>query len=178
MNERTDAKRALHVAFVDFQHERSLRPGKVHKADDLVGKVGVVPASEAHELHVLERVVLRGEHGRREHARVEIVHHVEAALRQIDLVHVRNRIGCENGNAEFGEVTRQLVVHERVVLVGSACEHDGERPVTLHLVSDSFPSFRELRLEGALRGFGGGDGALRLGVVDAEIVLQVLGELA
>ena len=75
-----NAQRPLDVALVDLQDKGRLGPCEVHEADDLVGEVGVVAAAEAHELDIFQIRASRSDHGGAQHARVEVVHHVEAAF--------------------------------------------------------------------------------------------------
>ena len=75
-----DAQRPLDVALVDLQDKGGFGPCEVHEADDLVGEVGVVAAAEAHELDIFQIRTSRSDHGGAQHARVEVVHHVEAAF--------------------------------------------------------------------------------------------------
>ena len=108
LDERThaDAQRPLDVALVDLQDEGRFGPGEMHEADDLVGEVGVVAAAEAHELDVFQIRASRSDHGGAQHARVEVVHHVEAASRKVDLVHAGHGIGADYGDAKLGEGAR------------------------------------------------------------------------
>ena len=180
LDERThaDAQRPLDVALIDLQDEGRFGPSEVHEADDLVGEVGVVAAAEAHELDVFQIRASRGDYGGAQHTRVEVVHHVEAASRKVDLVHVGHRIGADHGDTELGEGARQLVVDQVVVLVRPACEHDGEGAFTFHLVANALAFPRKLGLERLLRGVGRIDCLAHACGVEGELACEVLGELA
>ena len=173
-----DAQRPLDVALVDLQDKGRLGPCEVHEADDLVGEVGVVAAAEAYELDVFQMRASRGDHGGAQHARVEVVHHVEAASRKVDLVHVGHSIGADHGDAELGEGARQLVVDQVVVLVRPACEHDGEGAFAFHLVANALAFLRKLGLERLLRSVGRVDCLAHACGVEGELACEVLGELA
>ena len=180
LDERThaDAQRPLDVALVDLQDEGGFGPGEVHEADDLVGEVGVVAAAEAHELDIFQIRTSRSDHGGAQHARVEVVHHVEAASRKVDLVHVGHCIGADHGDAKLGEGARQLVVDQVVVLIRPACEHDGEGAFALHLVANALAFPRKLGFERFLRSVGRVDRLAHACGVEGKLAREVLGELA
>ena len=168
----------MDVALVDLQDEGRFGPGEVHEADDFVGEVGVVAAAEAHELDVFQMRASRSDHGGAQHARVEVVHHVKAASRKVDLVHVGHSIGADHGDAELGEGARQLVVDQVVILVRSACEHDGEGAFAFHLVANALAFPRKLGFERLLRSVGRIDCLAHACGVEGELACEVLGELA
>ena len=120
-----DAQRPGDVGFVELENKRLLARAFLHEAADLVGKVGVVAAAEADELHVLERGGIGGDDGAGEHALVEVVHDVDAACRQVDVGDAGDGVGRKHGMPHVGEHFGQVVVDERVVVVGAAGKHDG-----------------------------------------------------
>jgi len=163
-----DAQRPGDVALVDLQHERRLVGKLAHDADDLVGEVSVVPAAEAHDLGIFQVGALRAQNGVRQHARMEVVHHVEARMRQVDLGRARNGVGRQHRNALRCELVGQVVVHQRVVVVGTPGEHDGVSALGLDLFEHARAFGQQLGAEGILRGVGLRDGRLHEVAANAE----------
>ena len=120
-----DAQRSGDVGFVELEDKRLLARAFLHETADLVGEVGVMAAAEADELHVLERRGVGGDDGAGEHALVEVVHDVDAACRQVDVGDAGDGVGRQHGMPHVGEHFGQVVVDERVVVVGAAGKHDG-----------------------------------------------------
>ena len=123
-----DAQRSGDVGFVELEDKRLLARAFLHEAADLIGKVGVVAAAEADKLHVLERGGVGGDDGAGEHALVEVVHDVDATCRQVDVGDAGDGVGRQHGMPHVGEHFGQVVVDERVVVVGTASKHDGVGP--------------------------------------------------
>ncbi len=128
-----DAQRPADIAFVHLKHQRGLAARFLHQADYLVGKVGIVAAAEADDLHELHVGALCGKHAGGKHARVEVVHHVDKAVLQRHLFAAWHRIGSEHGDAALGEQRGQVVVHQRVVVVGTPRQHHGVGAVVARL---------------------------------------------
>ena len=172
------AQRPCDIAFVDLEHQGTLVARLLHDADDLVGEIGVVPAVEVDDLHVLEVLALGCDERGGEHARMEVVDHVEQAVGEVLRVDRGDGVCCEHGDAELVEDLGQVVVDEVVVLVGAAGEDDGVLAVCLYFFHYLHATFLKLRAEGALCCICHLDGAAHKVRVDAKLLAHPLGELA
>ena len=176
----TNAQRARSVAFVGLQYEWRFRAARAlaHQARDFVAEVGIVPATEAYELHVFQIRAFRGNHGARKHARVEIVHHIDQARRQIDVLNMRHRIGRQNRNAQLAEQLRKAMVHERIVMIGSAREHDRVGARLARGVESGTAPLNKLALEAFLSIIGHANSLARHIFVNTERLAHIRAQLA
>ena len=90
--------------------------------------------------------------GGREHAGVEVIDDVEQAEREVRRVDLGQGVRRQHGDAQVREVAGQVVVDERVVLVGAAGEHHGIAAARLDLLHDLQGAGLQLGAEGELGG--------------------------
>ena len=55
----TDAKRSLHITFIQFQNQRRLSGDFFHQTDNLIRKISIVTAAEAYDLDIFQMVIFR-----------------------------------------------------------------------------------------------------------------------
>ena len=130
-----DADRASGVAFVELQHQEFLHGDFVQHPVHFVGENRVVSATEADDLHEFERGILGGEHRRPEHSHVERVLDFHPGV-PIDVLveDPGKRFRREDGDSHPREMLRNVVVDERVRMVGTP----GEAYREVALFSDVF----------------------------------------
>ncbi len=134
-------------------------------------------AAETDDLHELHIGALCGKHAGGKHARMEVVHHIDKAVLQRHLFAARHRIGGEHGDAAFGEQCGQVVVHQRVVVVGAPRQHHGVGAVVARLRQHFRSAFLQGAMERILRSARLLQCVLRCRLGDMEGVLEVLLQL-
>ena len=137
-----------------------------------------MPATEAYELNVFQIRAFGGEHGARKHTGMEVIYHINQTRRQIDVLDMRHRIGRQNRNTQFAEQLRKAMVHERIVVVGTARKHNR---IGAHLASGiegGGAPLDKLALEAFLSTVGHANSLARHIFVDAECLAQIRAQLA
>ena len=172
-----DAQRALDVALVEFEHQRGLAGDLPHHPYDLVREIGIVPAAETDDLHILQPRITGGKDRRREHPGMVVVDDVQCAAAQIHLGGPGHRIDGEHRDPQCGKHLRQIVVHQRIVLIGTGGQHHRIASGLANLVEDPCTRRLQLRSEGALGPIGGGDGSSGFLRGDAAAPLHVSDKL-
>ena len=139
------------VALIELDHHRNLGAHLAHHARDLVGEIRIVAAAEAAHLHELELGRRCDDDRARQHARMVVVHDVDAAVGKIDVADPRHRIGRQHGDAALREELGQPVVDQRVVVVRARSDHHRVAAVLVHVLEHLPAAQLQLVLKRLLR---------------------------
>ena len=121
-----DSQRSSGVALIQLQHQRGFSGYAVHDPDDLIGEIGIMAAAEAHGLNIFQRIILRSQDRGAEHPSVIIVYHIQTAQTQVRLLLGRQGICRQHRDAEGIDEFRQVVIDQRVVLIGPGSQNHAE----------------------------------------------------
>ena len=113
----TDTQRTLDITFVQFQNQRCLAGNFLHQANDFVGKVSVMAAAEADNLHIFQMWISGSQNSSGQHAGMIIIDNIQSAHAQIHMVGFFQRICRQHRNAETCKHFRKVMVHKGIVLI-------------------------------------------------------------
>ena len=132
----TNTQRSLNVTLIQLQNQRRLSGYLFHEPDDLIGKVSVMAAAEAHDLHILQMLIPGCQNRCGKHPGMIVIDHIQTAHGEIHLGRFLQRIRRQHRNTEAGEHLRQIMIDQSVILVRAGRQHNGVRAFALHFLAD------------------------------------------
>ena len=93
-------------------------------------------AAEAHDLHILQMLVLGCQNRCGKHSGMVVIDHIQTAHGKIHLGRFLQRIRRQHRNTETGEHLRQIMIDQSVILVRAGRQYNGVRAFALHFLAD------------------------------------------